>query len=168
MFRHLVYLPAIALLAACNDFLSPVESTPAPSEYEYNYWLLQKTYLYGNELAAIPEEGDSVQVLFNALTDRYTRYTEPSHSEAVIESRNTSIITGDIGVEFLRDVSLEHPLFINRVYPESPADRAGVPRYGNVFSINGVELTGDDAYSTYRSVFNDTADISLEIEYDGE
>ena len=124
MFRHLVYLPAIALLAACNDFLSPVDSTPAPSEYEYNYWLLQKTYLYGEELAAIPEEGDSVQALFSVLTDRYTRYTEPSHSEAVIESRNTSIITGDIGVEFLRDVSLEHPLFINRVYPESPADRA--------------------------------------------
>ncbi|SOE47394.1 C-terminal peptidase (prc) [Fibrobacter sp. UWT3] len=161
-------LPALAFLAACSDFLSPVDSTPAPSEYEYNYWLLQKTYLYGEELAAIPEEGDSVQVLFNALTDRYTRYTEPSHSEAVIESRNTSIITGDIGVEFLRDVSLEHPLFINRVYPESPADRAGVPRYGNVISINGVELTGDDAYSTYRSVFNDTADISLEIEYNGE
>ena len=167
---HIFFLPAVALLAACSDFLSPVDSTPAPSEYEYNYWLLQKTFLYGDWLPNLPAEGDSVQALYRAIpdsVDRYTRYTEPARSEAVIESRNTSIITGDIGVEFMRDVSLTHPLFINRVYPDGPADRAGVPRYGNVLSINGVELTGENAYATYKKVFNDTADISLEIEYDG-
>ena len=168
---HIFFLLLAALLAACSDFLVPVEGTPAPSEYEYNYWLLQRTFLYGDWLPNLPAEGDSVQALYRAIpdsVDRYTRYTEPARSEAVIESRNTSIITGDIGVEFMRDVSLTHPLFINRVYPDGPADRAGVPRYGNVLSINGVELTGDDAYATYKTVFNDTADISLEIEFNGE
>ena len=166
MFRHLVYLPLVALLIACSDFLSPVETTPAPSEYEYNYWLLQKTYLYEKELAALPPEGDSVQALYGMLEDRYTRYTEPVQSAAVIESRNTSIVTGDIGLEFLLDVSYEHPLFIRHVYPKSPAANAGVPKNGNLISINGVELTGSDAYTTYKSVFDTTAEISLEIALD--
>ena len=163
-------LLATAFLVACSDFLSPVESSPEPNEYSYNYWLLQKTFLYSDWLNKLPEEGDSVQALYRAIpdsVDRYTRYTEPAKSEAVITSRNTSIITGDIGVEFLRYAAIEHPLFINRVYPDSPADRAGVPKYGNVLAINGVELIGADAYNIYKSVFNDTTDISLEISFDG-
>ena len=102
------------------------------------------------------------------LKDRYTRYAEPAKSAAVIESRNTSIITGDIGIEFMLDNSYEHPLFVRHVYPQSPADRAGIPKYGNIIAVNGVELAGNDAYGIYRAVFEDTADISLEIEYDGE
>lgn len=168
MFRHLVYLPAIALLAACSDFLSPVESTPGTTEYGFNYWLLQTNYLYEEELADLPPEGDSVQALYGLLKDRYTRYAEPAKSAAVIESRNTSIITGDIGVEFTLDLSYEHPLFIRHVYPESPAARAGVPKYGNVISVNGVELTGNEAVSVYQAVFSTTANISLEIEYNGK
>ena len=100
MRRQSLFLCPLLLLAACSDFLEPVESTPAPDEYAYNYWLLQKTYLYGDELKNLPEEGDSVQLLYSTLTDKYTRYTEPPKSAQVIESRNTSIITGDIGLEF--------------------------------------------------------------------
>ncbi|WP_290733404.1 MULTISPECIES: S41 family peptidase [unclassified Fibrobacter] len=156
----------IALLVGCSDFLSPVESTPEPTEYEFNYWLLQRTYLYEDELAGLPEKGDSVQALYGALSDRYTRYVEPSRSEAVTESRNTSIITGDIGLEYMEDFRFEHPLFVYRVYPESPAAKAGVPRYGNIISINGTELKGEDAYSTFRAVFSQSADIVLEIAFD--
>ena len=161
-------LLATAFLAACSDFLSPVESTPEPTEYEYNYWLLQKAYLYEEELGDIPEKGDSVQALYRAVSDRYTRYTEPSKSEAVIESRNTTVITGDIGIEFMYDNDYEHPLFARYVYPGSPAGRAGIPKRGNIISINGVELTGTgaDAYSVYKSVFDTTADISLVVSYD--
>ena len=151
---HIFFLPLVALLAACSsDFLSPVKSTPVTDEYGYNYWLLQKTYLYEEELPNLPEEGDSIQVLYNALSDRYTRYTPPSQSAAVIESRNTSVITGDIGLEFWYDPNAEHTLSIRHVYPKSPADRAGVPKNGTLISINGTELTGEDAYQKYRAVF---------------
>ena len=112
------------LFAACSDFLSPVKETPATDEYGYNYWLLQKTYLYEEELAALPEEGDSVQLLYNMLKDKYTRYTEPSHSEEVIESRNTTIITGDIGVEFWLYLDEEYPLYIRHVFPCRQGGRA--------------------------------------------
>ncbi len=162
---HIFFLPLVALLAACSDFLEPVESTPAPDEYAYNYWLLQKTYLYGDELKKLPEEGDSIQVLYNALSDKYTRYTEPAKSEEVIESRNTSVITGDIGLEFWFNPDEEFPLSVRHVFPQSPADRAGVPKGGRVISINGIPLTGEDADITYTSVFNENADITLVIAF---
>lgn len=158
-------LAALAFLAACSDFLSPVKSTPAPNEYEYNYWLLKKTYLYGEELSSLPEDGDSVQVLYNALKDKYTRYTEPPKSAQVIESRNTSIITGDIGLEFWYDPDDYFPLSIRHVFPGSPADRAGVPKGGFVISINGITLSGEDAHNKYEEVFNQNETISLVIAY---
>lgn len=162
---HIFFLPLVALLAACSDFLEPVESTPAPDEYGYNYWLLQKTYLYEDELPNLPEEGDSVQVLYSALSDKYTRYTEPAKSAAVIESRNTSVITGDIGLEFWYDASAEYTLFIRHVFPKSPADRAGVPKNGNVISVNGTDLSGEDAYQKYKAVFDKNQEIVMEISF---
>ena len=163
MRRQSLFLCPLLLLAACSDFLEPVESTPAPDEYAYNYWLLQKTYLYGDELKNLPEEGDSVQLLYSTLTDKYTRYTEPPKSAQVIESRNTSIITGDIGLEFWYTPGEEHPLSVRHVYPGSPAGRAGVPKGGTLISINGEALTGEDAYSTYQAVFSQNADITLVV-----
>lgn len=154
---------AIASLNACSDFFEPVQSTPAPSEYEYNYWLLQKTYLYEDELGALPKEGDSIQVLYNALSDKYTRYTEPAKSADVIESRNTSVITGDIGLEFWFDPDEEYPLSVRHVYPKSPADRAGIRKDGILVSINGTMLTGEDAYTKYQSVFNENETFTLVV-----
>jgi len=166
--KILISAASLALFAACSDFFTPVESTPTPTEYEFNYWLLQRTYLYEEELAALPPEGDSVKALYGMLEDHYTRYTEPAKSAAVIESRNSSVISGDIGIEFLLDVSFEYPLFVRHVYPESPADRADVPKHGHILKINGVDLVGEDAYVIYRSVFDTSKTISLEIAYDSE
>ena len=43
-------LSIIHFLVACSDFFEPVESTPEPTEYSYNYGLLQRTYLFEDEL----------------------------------------------------------------------------------------------------------------------
>lgn len=40
--------------------MEPVESTPEPTAYEFNYWLINQTYLYEDELQNLPAEGDSV------------------------------------------------------------------------------------------------------------
>lgn len=158
----------LALLSACSDYFSPVKETGEPTEYEYNYWLLQKTYLYADELDSIPESGDSVQALYAKLADPYTRYTEPSKSQATIESRNTSIITGDIGLEYYNYVGLEYPLRISQVYPNSPAMRAGVPKRGALISINGSDLGGGDALSTYKSIYSQNKEITLVVAYNGD
>ena len=100
-FSFIVRLSSLVLflfLAACSDLVHPVNSTPEPTEYSFNYWLLQRIYLYEDELPNLPEDGDSVQVLYKTLKDPYTRYTPPSKSKATITQINTSMIEGDVGM----------------------------------------------------------------------
>ncbi|MBR4559158.1 MAG: peptidase S41 [Fibrobacter sp.] len=155
-------------LAGCSDFLEPVKSTPEPTEYSYNYWLLQRTYLYEDELPQLDENGDSVSELYSKLSDRFTRYVPPSKSEETSIHINTSIVPGDVGMEYNVFPETEHPLTISRVYAESPAGRAKVPRYGNILNVNGVEITGDAAYATYDSVLSHSKEISMKVAYKGD
>lgn len=164
---------AISLFASficgCSDFLSPVESTPSPTEYQFNYWLLQKTYLFEDELDKLDPDGDSVQTLYENLDDPYTRYVPPSNSETAVTQLNTSIIEGDIGLEYAVDVNVsEYPLTIYRVYPGSPASKANVPRYGTIKSINEIQILKISDYTLYDSVLTHSKEITLEIAYNGE
>lgn len=154
------------LLVACNDVFTPVESTPTPNEYEYNYWLLQRTYLFEDELDALEENGESVQKLYSSLKDPYTRYVEPSKSEAAEIAINTTMVPGDVGMTYLINNEVPHPLFVYRVYPKSPAGQAGVPRYANIISINGVELSGENALDTYNAVLDTSTTVELLMVHD--
>lgn len=153
----------------CSDYWHPVQSTPSPTEYQFNYWLLEKTYLFEDELGDLESEGDSVQFLYNTLKDPFTRYVGPSKSESANISLNTSIVQGDIGLEYAWRSGVNHPLTAYRVYPESPAGNAGVPRFSQIFSINGIELhreafnSLDDLYSTYKSVLDTNKEITLVV-----
>ena len=159
----------LLFLAACSDFIHPVKSTPKPTEYSFNYWLLQNIYLYEEELPNLPKEGDSVQVLYQTLQDRFTTYTPPAKSEAKATQTNTSlVIGGDVGMRYYIITNVEYPIFISRVYPKSPAGKAGIPRYGNILNVNGIELKGGNAKATYDSVLTFNKDINLLIAYNGD
>lgn len=158
-----IRLSPIFLLAACSDYLTPVESTPTPSEYEYNYWLLQRTYLFEDELGALKEDGESVKELYSALKDRYTRYVEPSKSEAAEIAINTTMVPGDIGMTYLLNQDVTYPLFVYRVYPNGPAGRAGVPRYANIISINDVDLGTENALDIYNAVLDTSTSVTLRM-----
>ena len=116
---------SLVLFIACGDFMEPVESTPEPTAYEFNYWLLNQTYLYEEELKDLPEKGDSIPLLYESLSDRYTRYYPPSKSEAAENQMNTSIVEGDLGMEYLviytEGDDHPYPILISRVYADSPA-----------------------------------------------
>ncbi|WP_295858816.1 S41 family peptidase [uncultured Fibrobacter sp.] len=166
-FRHfLALLSSLVFLTACSDFMSPVKETPAPTEYQFNYWLLNRTYLFEDELDKLDPDGDSVQALYKVLDDPYTRYVPPSKSEATTQQMNTSIVEGDLGMEYMLAPDEEHPLFVYRVYPESPAAKAGVPRYGNIISINGREITDIADMAVYDSIVEQTMKITLKIAID--
>ena len=152
-------------LTACSDFFEPVESTPEPTEYSYNYWLLKQTYLFEDELPQLDENGDSVQELYSKLSDPFTRYIPPSKSEATITHINTSIVPGDVGMEYEKIPQKEYPLVIYRVYPEGPAGRAGIKRYGNIMNANGVDIVGENAFEVYDSILTYSKDISLTVAY---
>lgn len=163
---------AISLFAAfmcgCSDFMSPVESTPTPNEYEFNYWLLNSTYLFEEELPNLDPKGDSVQKLYATLEDPYTRYVAPSKSEAATQQMNTSIVEGDIGLEYMYNLNAEHPMFVYRVYPESPAALAKVPRHGNIISINGREIKSYEEKAVYDSIMNYSKEITLRIAFESD
>ena len=72
---------------------------------------------------------------------------------------NTSIVAGDVGMEY-SEFAMEHPLVIYRVYDKSPAGRAGVPRYGNILTANGVDIAGNRARAIYDSVLAYSKDIT--------
>jgi C-terminal peptidase prc len=159
-------LCAVAFFAACSDYLTPVESTPKPTEFEYNRWLLQRTYLFEDELDNLPETGDSAQQLYRALKDPYTRYVEPTKSEAAQTAINTSMVPGDVGMTYIINENAEYPIFIYRVYPNGPAGRAGVPRYANIRTVNGIELSGPTAYATYMGVLDTSVTINITLGLD--
>ena len=113
MFLRIILAAMLLCLLGCSDFIHPVKSTPEPeSEYAFNYWLLQKVYLYEDRLADLPKDGDSdsiQQQLYSFLKDPYTTYTPPSKSEAVITQINTSLIVGgDIGMLYYTFNEIEH------------------------------------------------------------
>jgi C-terminal peptidase prc len=159
-------LCAVAFFAACSDYLTPVESTPKPTEFEYNRWLLQRTYLFEDELDDLPETGDSAQQLYRALKDPYTRYVEPTKSEAAQTAINTSMVPGDVGMTYIINDNATYPLFVYRVYPNGPAGRAGVPRYANIRTVNGIELSGPTAYATYMGVLDTSVTINITLALD--
>lgn len=169
MKTRIMFAILLLSLLGCSDFISPVKSTPEPeSEYAFNYWLLNNIYLYEDELSNLKEDGDSVQSLYNTLKDPYTNYTPPPKSKDRITHLNTSMIAGDVGMRYFNYPDLEHPIIISRVYPQSPAGKAGVPRYGNIISVNDVELIGDKAKATYDSILTYNKTVKLNVAYKGE
>lgn len=151
------------LFSGCSDFLEPVKATDTPTEYEFNYWLLKSTYLFEDELDKLPENGDSVSQLYSVLNDKYTRYVAPSNSESTQTSMNTSIVEGDVGMEYMYLLDSYYPLCIKRVYYNGPAGQAGIQKYGIISRINGVELVGDQAYNIYKSILDTSRIVELDI-----
>ena len=173
VFCIIVLFATLINFCGCSDFWEPVESTPEPTEYSYNYWLLDRTFLFRDELKGIPAEGDSVTDLYKAVKsiDPFTRYYPPSNSESASIAINTSIVRGDVGMEYYLKPSQNHPLCVFRVYPESPAGRAGVPRHSCIEKINGTELKHDPAdpsnarrvNTVYDSILVRNKNISLTL-----
>lgn len=148
---------------------NPVNETESPTEFEYNSWLLERLYLYPSELPnAFAIADTSVTLLYESLSDPYTRYVAKTHAEETITSMNTSYVPGDIGVELLLVSENKHPLFIYRIYPKGPAGRAGLPRYANILSINGVDLEGDSAYIRYQNTLLNNKEIVLTLTLSGD
>ena len=57
---HIFFLLPLLLFTACSDFLTPVKGVSDPTEYEYNYWLLQRTYRFEDVRSNLLKDGDAV------------------------------------------------------------------------------------------------------------
>lgn len=144
---------------------SPAKSTSAGSELEFNYWLLGKVYFFDD----LPENTfTTTSALYAAIPDKYTRYSEPSTADSTETSLTTSIVPGGIGITLASYSGETYPLKVYRVYPESPAERAGIPRYATLLDLNGTSLEGDTQGSAYTAALNAADSVYLTYAYEGD
>lgn len=154
---------ALFLAACLMD--SPAKSTAAGSELDFNYWLLSKVYFFDD----LPENTfTTTAALYAAIPDKYTRYSEPSEADSAETSLTTSVIPGGIGITLASYSGETYPLKVYRVYPESPAERAGVPRYATLLDLNGTSLEGDTQGAAYTAALNAADSVYLTYAYGGD
>ena len=153
------------LLNAC--FLeNPAKETEEPSELEYNYWLLDELYYFDSlpELSGICSTKD----LYDKLEDPWTLYFPKEEASTVEESINTSFIPGSIGIELYKNTKEKFPLFIYRIYENSPAFKQKVPKNANLLSINHYSLAGENAPDIYQEIFEQADSVILKYVYAGD
>lgn len=158
-------LAGLALALAACLMENPASSTSAGSELDFNYWLLGKVYFFDD----LPENTfATTSALYAAIPDKYTRYSEPSEADSAETSLTTSIVPGGIGITLASYSGETYPLKVYRVYPESPAERAGVPRYATLLDLNGTSLEGDTQGAAYTAALNAADSVYLTYAYSGD
>lgn len=161
------------LVAGCL-LENPLQETPAPDEYAYNYWLLERLYLYPERLQSAtglaktnltPDSAQIVPVqnLYKALGDPHTTYTLPEKAQEVQDGLTHSVAPGSLGWELLGGNDSLCPLQVFRVYPHSPAAEAGAQRYDCLLTYNDVNLLTAQARGLYDSIFTATVRAHLYV-----
>lgn len=148
----------LVFLWACS-LDNPAKATSKPNETDYCRWLLEELYLW-----ELPKGFDSIttpESLFKQIEDPYTRYIAPPKAPESEESVSTSYSSGEIGIELGLQRGEEFPLIAYRIYPESPAAKANVPRFASLLSLNETSLKGDSTGHIYQSVLSKNDSVFL-------
>jgi C-terminal peptidase prc len=146
---RIVLLFSIFLLFACGEVAMQI--TDDEQELYQNHLLL-KAYFYHPERIKQYEEyrGMEVDSMYSSLKDylkgaRYTRYIEPAKASSVLDNLQNSEHYYSFGFEKKKkkDTLFEiDTLIVIAVYPNSPANSAGLKKYDRLLFANGVPLTG--------------------------
>lgn len=154
---------------------NPVAEVGAPTELEFNQWLLSRIYLYPEKLAVANGQAlaksvatdslavQNVQKLYQALQDPFTSYAPPATATAVETQITTSSAPGSLGLEWVKNNAEAYPLAVARVYPESPGAGADLRKNDRLMRYNGVALSGERASSLFDSLFN--ADVHARMAF---
>ncbi|MDR0515712.1 MAG: PDZ domain-containing protein [Fibromonadaceae bacterium] len=135
-------------------------------EREHNYRLL-KAYFYKPELIKkySSYEGMEIDAMYETLHDtlggwRYTRYHKPDIAQQVIDDTENSDKYYSFGFE--RKLESD-TLVVNAVYPNSPANSAGLKKHDKLLFANDQSLTGETAvaYEESDSVFS--ANVTFKV-----
>lgn len=157
------FLLCVFFVLGCS-LENPAEKSGELSEYEYNYWLLEREYIFDD----LPEQSafSEPQALYDALQDPFTRYIVPQKAEETETSMTTSINNGTPGIE-LRYYGGEYPLKVYRIFPGSSAERAKVPRYATLLEANGVDLKNDNG-TMYNAAIAAVDSVVLKYAYQND
>lgn len=185
-----ICLPGLALFTLFACFADgPVQSTSELQELEYNRWLLSKLYLYPDELisadsldrailwlqqrnAPIPdnlknltdEDYLGVAWMYALLSDIHTRYVPPMYANAQQHQDTSTTVTGALGVELLLYPDSDSlSLQIRFVYPQSPAEQAGLKRGDWVYTLEDSLLSGPGAGEMFNRISQGKQTVSFRV-----
>jgi len=184
-------LIALLFFASLNGCLldGSLPDRSAPDELGFNYWYLQHLYIYPQELPAqtvIANKGDSlvqsgaeppstltgmnsqnyfsVMSLYASLSDRFTRYVAPAKAAAETQRDTSTQVQGAIGVEIewnLESDSCRLQMYL--VYPDDPAEAAGIRVGDRIVAVNGVNLQSDQAGVNYNAATKDSLWLRFDL-----
>jgi C-terminal processing protease CtpA/Prc len=132
---------ATATLAACAEdalYVPPPADCELDSQKEWVYDTMEYAYLFRTELAPKDtvdfEAFETPEVLLAALRvspDRWSRVSDKEKSDALFMEGKT------IGTGLLTKWTEDDTLRVAFIYPESPAEQAGIARGDTIVSVNG-------------------------------
>ncbi len=134
-----------------KDYTSLVDN-PHISEFINNYGQLMDKYYKDIDEEKLIDS--AIKGMLDYLGEPYTEYMEENQSNNFNEQLKGSY--KGIGVEISQNAETKE-VFVNKVFANSPAEKAGVLKGDIFFKINGLDITGKDP-----------ADISNQIKYGEE
>jgi carboxyl-terminal processing protease len=104
------------------------------------YELLQKQY-YGDDLPTGKQlEHDAVRGLIFGLDDQFTSFVDPEAAK-IMEENSTGSFSGiGAGVQ----LNEARALLITKIYPDSPAEKAGLQAGDIIIEVDGKSIVGED------------------------
>jgi carboxyl-terminal processing protease len=120
--------------------------TPTPSEDEafkifWEAWRTLKSEYYGNDLP------DATNLAYNAirgvifgLSDQFTSFVSPQAAKLIEEDATGSFS----GIGAYVQLNKQRVLQITRVFPDSPAEKAGLKSGDLISEVDGQSIVGDD------------------------
>ena len=107
-------------------------------------------------------EFPDVEYMFSTLSDNYTRYFSPAYATQILNMLVYSEESIDLGVD-IKEVEVPNcegeeecdettiALVLRHVYPEAPADKAGMKVGDTVVSVDDIEVHSESAFRKLSS-----------------
>jgi len=173
---RIVILFCILMVFACGEV--GTETVTYDGQELYQNYLLLNAYFYHPERIKPYSEyrGMEVDSMYSSLKDylkgyRYTRYFEPEKASEILDVLENSEHYYSFGFErYLKGDTL----IVTAVYPNSPANDAGLKKYDTLLSANDIPLIGkkaalyaenDDLFDNYTSFEVLRAEERLKLPY---
>jgi C-terminal peptidase prc len=178
----LLILLTVLLASGCSGYFAPdgsgdpnqADNSEIYTELSYNHALLEIYYLYAKDelqpLGYYEGKGNGspygdVTAMFQSMTDRFTNYWTPEEAGPLLKSLTTSGDIPLIGIEITvkKDESGTDRVAINRVYPNSPAEGAGLEKGDYIYTISGEELKGENVLEQFQAMTNGGAETPVNM-----